>query len=152
VVFGLVVFRLTVSRLTVFRLTVCRLTVFRLTVFRLTVFRVVLPGAGTTGTRATAGRVPTPMRDGAAVDAIGNAIGVGVGTARTDDGDAAIGDDRRGAAVGATSSIRLNAAPHESIAQRAMSVATKRSADHCIANDDAIVSHSARSTGDAGSR
>ena len=119
---------------------------------RLTELRVALAGARTTGTPATDGRVPVPVlvrvpaRDGAAVDAIGG------GTARTDGGDAADGDDRMGAAARATSSMRRNAAPHESIAQRAMSVATKRSADHCIANDDAIVSHSARTTGDAGSR
>jgi hypothetical protein len=86
------------------------------------------------------------------VTARGGAADVGGDTAGIDDGDAADGDDRSGAAARATSSMRRNAAPHESIAQRAMSVATKRSADHCIANDDAIVSHSARSTGDAGSR
>ena len=113
-------------------------------VLRLTVVRGALGDGRAIGTRATVGRVPVPARDGD-TDTGGDAAG-------KDGGSAVGGDGRGGAAVRATSSMRRNAAPHASIAQRAISVATKRSADHCIANDDASVSHSARSTGDAGSR
>jgi hypothetical protein len=131
--------------------------VLRFTMVRFTVLRDALAVARATGTcataaRATAGRVLAPACGGT-----GSGDGGGRGTAtwlRVGDptGGADRGGAATGAATGAASSMSWKAEPQASIAQRAISVATKRSADHCIANDDASVSHSARSTDDPGSR